>query len=115
MKNKLIEKIVLIYNQIETLDKELKKTIKTEEVDKAYILETGTKTLKLQEQTIELLSLVDTYLNIGEFPLEDLPKGAADYYTTFQILKSPSSEKDNEEIKQFKEFINSFKNNGKES
>lgn len=110
MKNKLIEKINLVYNQIEASEQELHKSLSNiGGVDKVNQMNVGVKGLKIQELNIELFKLIEIYTDIAEGSVEELPQYIVEYYNLFQELQKPSVDSDPEEIKKIKEMINSFK------
>lgn len=114
MKNKLIEKINSVYLQIETSEKELQKSLSNAEaLDKVNQLNLGVRGLKAQELNIELFKLIEIFLDIAEGTLEELPENVRNYYTLFKELQTPTTQDNEEGIKQLKEMINSFKTDGK--
>lgn len=110
MKNKLIEKISSIYNQIDALDKELNSIQFSENVDRTDKFTVGNKVLFLQELNIKLFSTIDLFLEL-EGTTEELSKEIGNYYNTVNELRKPISPQDPEDVKKIKEFINNYKKN----
>ena len=110
MKNKLIDKISLIYTQIEATEKDINTSFsKTDVVNKTDKLSIGVKVLKLQELNTEFFSTLDIFLNMADGTLDELPENPRKYYEQVEEMKKPVSETDPEEIKKLKEMINSYK------
>lgn len=111
MKTKLIEKINSSFLKIMTLEKELNKIYRVDkEVDKSQKIELGSIVLNMQQANTEFFTTIDLFLEFTDGSLKDISKEAEEYYNKAIELKKPISEQDVEEIKKFKEYINSIKN-----
>ena len=110
MKNKLLDKISSIHNQIEALDKELNSVQFSDNVDRANKLAVGSKVLMLQELNVKLFSTIELFLEL-EGAINELPEPIKNYYFMVEELRKPVSDADTEEVKKIKDFINNYKKN----
>lgn len=108
MKIKLIDKINIIFSQIEDIDKQLTIDSKNN-IDKSIIPEMSQKLFKSMELNGRLFSLIDIF--IEEFSVDELPDNIKSYYEFAENLKKEVQDTDSEDIKKLKELIKS--QNGK--
>ena len=111
MKNKLLDKISSIHNQIETLEKELSGVQFSDNVDRTNKLAIGSKVLTVQELNIKLFATIELFLDL-DGTVDELPEDVKRYYLMVEELRKPISDSDTEEIKKVKEFINNYKKDG---
>jgi len=108
--SKLIEKISSIHNQIEMLQTTLSSNLPiSDKVDRTNKLNLGSMMLELYGLNLQFLSLVELLFDNGG-SLNDIPKEPLEYYNAIQELKKPVSDTDAEEIKNIKNYINTYKN-----
>ena len=110
MKNKLLDRISSIHNQIEALEKELNGVQFSDNVDRTNKLAIGSKFLTIQELNVKLFTTIELFLEV-DGTVEELPADVKSYYLMVEELKKPLSETDTDEVKKIKEFINNYKKN----
>lgn len=111
-KTKLKETIENLYNEIQGLNNKLQNTmLSIKDPSKMDKIDIGKEILKLGELNAELSTSIDLYLKYLGGGLEDFNTFCKQYYLSLKELKKPVSEIENEELKKFKELVNS-KTNG---
>jgi hypothetical protein len=58
----------------------------------------------------QLVDQIELFLDLELGVLDDLPQEVSGYYTTTIELSKPVADTDTEDVKKFKEFINTYKN-----
>lgn len=111
MKNKMIEKISSSFSKIQELEISIGKELKIEK-DRNPLekIEVGSKIIELQRLNTQLFSDIDTFIDIMEGTIDELPNELKSYYKQVVEFNLPISEEDSQEIKKFKELIQKGKN-----
>ena len=113
MKTKLIDKMNATYTKLKSLEQEVATSFKgAKDLERFEKISIGAKVVNLQTINTELFNLIDVFLDVAEGTIDELPEEIKTYYLTVQELKKPVSDADTEEIKKFKEIINTYKQNG---
>jgi len=108
-KSKFIEEINTTYFKLSPIEEKLK-SVNLNIEDKSKKIEIGGLVLSYQTLISELFTSINLFLKLGIGELSDLDSKISSFYKEAQELKSPVSDEDNEDVKKFKEYLNSIKN-----
>lgn len=106
--NELISSVEEKFKQIEQLEQSLRASYANlKNPSKSDKLSIGSNVMKLNQLNTEIVSTIDMYLNYMEGSLDNFSKVVSDYYSAIKELQKPIEEIENEDLRKFKELINS--------
>lgn len=115
VKEKLLTKMSDLFENLTNLEKDLQDSLTKanamdkENLNKSVIVDIGNKSESYRGLLNKFFTTLEVYTDIYEGSVNDLPESQKSFYLTYVQLSSPLSEKDNEEVKKFKEQLKNIK------